>query len=200
MNVKKIWNELLENDIDFVRPYIPYDYEIEVILPNKDATWTWDVDMWCWYFKKLDIIDYTKRDNIIHLYSEKPLQIPKKKIVLGETFKFTTTLYNASKQGGIEQGLKDWLIKKISLAPTLATHFGYKTPRIQFKYNTYIYDDRYILQDYTKLILTHICKANKICFVFDTTWDYAQLLSFNPITKAVLNQVNKELGEYIKHE
>ena len=143
---------------------------------------------------------YRRIENIIHLYSEQPLQIPKKKTVLGETFKFRTTLHKATKEGGAEKGLKDWLIKKISVIPELETNFDYKTPRINFQYNDYNCETRDTLQDYTKLILKKICKANKICFVFDRTWDYAQLLSFNPITKEVLNQVNKELGEYIKHE
>lgn len=200
MNIKDVWNDLYWDGKEFMEKYIPYLYEVKITRKNKDIVLDWQVNMWCWYFDKMDIIETRKSGKDFWIYSEKPIDIPKTKTVLGETYYFEWYHHEPSKQGGVQQGLKDWFTSKTGLYPDLAKKFPYKSNNIFFKYDYDKMGDLDTLEKYTTLTLNKICKENKICFTYDWSWHYAFLASFEPIKQEVIEQVKKELGAFIKND
>lgn len=200
MDIKDVWNDLYWDGKEFVEKYLPYFYKITITKKSEKKLLDWEINMWGCFFEKMDIIDWSVNQNTIYIYGEKPIAIPKQKTVLGETYYFNVEQQEPSKKSGTQQGLKDWFTQKIALYPDVAKKFPYKSTNIFFKYDYDKVSDLDTLEKYTKLALQRICKENKICFTYDWTWHYAFLASFEPIKQEVIDQVKKELGEFIKNE
>ena len=200
MNLKDVWNDLYWDGKEFVENYIPYLYEVKIARKGKDNILAWQMDMWCWYFNKMDIVETRKDGYRIWIYGEKPIDFPKQKTVLGETYTFEYYHHEPSKQGGAKEGIKEWFTQKIALTSDVAKKFPYTSSNIFFKYDYTSSSELQTLENYTKLALKRICKEHNICFTYDWSWHYAFLASFEPIKKEVIDQVKKELGAYIKNE
>lgn len=200
MYIKELWDDLYGDGKEFLEKYLPYLYKITITRKSEKKLLDWQINMWGWFFEKMDIVDWSVNQNTIYVYSEKQIKIPTQKTVLGETYYFNVEQQEPSKQGGAQQGLKDWFTQKIALSPDVAKKLPYKSHNIFFTYNYDTISDLHTLENYTKLTLQKICKEHNIFFTYDWTWHYAFLASFEPIKQDIIDQVKKELGEYIKNE
>ena len=197
MNIKEVL-EVLENKYFLeVSDYIPYHYEIEIVNPNvwKD----WERDMWIAQWEKQDVLRVKDTYyGTIEIYSLHPLTIPRKKKIFDTTYKFDVKETRASKVGGVEKGIQEILKKMCKVDSTLRECFTHEWPTIEFKYKGGSLPNT--IYAYIIFKIGQICTEHNIQYYYNYKWDQLTLLSFELIPYKAVEQIKKELGEYIKNE
>lgn len=199
MNIKEVCKALDNDNWLELSQYVPYHYEIKMTSP--DVWKHWEQDMWLAQWEKQDILAADSNYyGTIDIYSLHPITIPTKKKIFDTTYTFEVKVSPASKVGGVEKGIKEILEKfgKVS-SSALRECFTYKTEPIKFKYLDYKYVPSEI-SNYITYRIWDICKENKIQYYYNFNVDEVRLLSFKPIPEAIIKQIKKEFGEYIKNE
>lgn len=197
MDIKKICEVLENKDFLEVSDYIPYHYEIEMVKP--DVWKHWERDMWIAQWEKQGVLQVKDTYyGTIEIYSLHPITIPTKKKIFDTTYKFKAKETRASKVGGVEKGIQEILKKECKVDSTLRECFTHEWPTIEFTYKGGSLPNT--IYEYIIFKLNQICKEHNIQYYYNYKWDQLTLLSFEPIPYKAVEQIKKELGEYIKNE
>ena len=201
MTIRKLWDKFSFNDCQDLKNYIPYQYQIDIEIKDKQVQ-DWQKSMWMSYFEKQDAMHiYHERVDRIFIYADHQIQIPKRKTVLGTTYLFKVKEFKPKYDGGVELGMKNILTKKINVDWKVFRYFPYASKEISFDVdNLNGFKDKWVVETYIKLMLDKICNKNHIQYAYDRTCQFTQILSFEPIKQEVIDQIKKELGDFIKNE